>query len=506
MSNRRNCQCVLTSSVHYFVILPLTRSQKTVQEQGLTDRQVGLNSGCKQATNQVLRGIAFSSLTNPPQCIVCDMFHLSASAPSGTGIPPQAAQTEEALVVGGGIAGMTTALEIAETGKRVVLVEKAASLGGQVAGMNQYFPKLCPPACGLEINLRRLRNNPFIRVVTLAQVSRVTGTAGSYEVEIAIAPRFVNERCTACGKCAEDCEIERDNDFNKGLDKTKAVYLPHLMAYPFRYVVDPRFAGDERMKKCVEACDYGAMDLEMQPRVETLKVKAIVWATGWRPYDATKLDNLGFGTYANVITNVMMERIASVNGPFQGKILRPSDRKEIKNVGFVQCAGSRDEKHLPYCSAVCCLASMKQATYIRALYPDADIHIFYIDVRSPGRLEDFYTHVQEDPKIHFHRGKVARVAEVPDSKNLILEAENTLTGEISRTEVELAVLAVGMVPNTVFDKPPLGISMDAFGFIVPQAAAGIFGAGTALRPMDVAGTARDATGAALKAIRVRRAG
>ncbi len=183
------------------------------------------------------------------------------------------------------------------------------------------------------------------------------------------------------------------------------------MAYPQRYVVDPQHAGDDRMKKCVEACDYDAIELDMQPRTITAKVGAIVWATGWKPYDATKLDNLGFGELPNVITNVMMERYASENGPTEGKIVRPSDGGEITKIGFVQCAGSRDENHLPYCSSICCLASMKQATYVRERYPDAEVHMFYIDVRAPGRMEDFYTKVKDDEKFFFHRGKVAKITE-----------------------------------------------------------------------------------------------
>jgi quinone-modifying oxidoreductase subunit QmoA len=408
----------------------------------------------------------------------------------------------DTLVVGGGISGITTAIETSEIGKHVILLEKSPSIGGRVAATNQYFPKLCPPTCGIEINLKRIRVSPYIRVLTLAEVEEITGSPGSYEVRIKLNPRFVNEKCTACGECEKVCEIERENDFNFGLDKTKAIYLPHLMAYPPRYVIDPRFAGDERMKKCLEACQYGAIELDMQPKFVTASAAAIVWATGWRPYDATRIDNLGFGKYQNVITNVIMERLAAINGPTGGKIIRPSDKSEIKTIGFVQCAGSRDENHLAYCSSVCCLASMKQATYVRAQYPDAEIHIFYIDIRSPGRLEDFYTKSQEDKKLHFHRGKVAKITENPESKNLILHAENTLTNEITRTEVELAVLAVGMVPNTADEPPPLNTPLDQFGFIAPDSGQGVIGAGTAIRPFDVAASVQDATGAALKAINV----
>jgi quinone-modifying oxidoreductase subunit QmoA len=395
---------------------------------------------------------------------------------------------------------MTTAIETSETGRQVILLERLPSLGGRVVSAFQYFPKLCPPTCGLEINLKRIRINPNIRVLTLAEVESIAGSLGNYEVRIKLTPRYVNEKCTACGECAKVCEIERENDFNYGMNKTKAIYMPHLMAYPFRYVIDSRYAQDERMKKCVDACDYNAIDLQMQPRTITAKVSAIVWATGWKPYDAAKIDNLGFGKYDNVITNVMMERLAAPNGPTEGKILRPSDKQEIKKIGFVQCAGSRDANHLPYCSTICCMASMKQATYVRSQYPEADVHMFYIDVRAPGRWEDFYVTMQQDEKFHFHRGKVAKIIEQPDSKNLILEAENTLTGQITQTEVDLAVLATGMVPNTADEPPPLNTGRDDFGFIVQDDSEGVIGAGVAVRPVDVATSVQDATGAALKAI------
>lgn len=408
----------------------------------------------------------------------------------------------DTLVVGGGIAGMTTAIETAEVGKKVALVERDALIGGRVAAMNQYFPKLCPPACGIEINLKRIRGNSYIRVLTLAEVDKISGSPGEYEAQITLKPRYVNEKCTTCGDCEKVCEIERADDFNYGMKNTKAIYLPHLNAYPPRYVIDPEFVSDDRMKKCVEACQYDAIELDMRPKTIKIKAGAIVWATGWRPYDASKIDNLGFGQFKNVITNVMMERLAVNDGPTEGKILRLSDNKEIKSIGFVQCAGSRDENHLPYCSAVCCMASMKQATYVRSQYPDAEVHIFYIDIRSPGRLEDFYTRMQEDEKLHFHRGKVAKIEENPTNGNLILHAENTLTGELTKTEVEMAVLATGMVPNSADKAPPLETPLDDFGFIVADSGlgTGVIGAGTAVRPLDVSASIQGATGAAMKAI------
>jgi quinone-modifying oxidoreductase subunit QmoA len=408
--------------------------------------------------------------------------------------------TADLLVVGGGVAGMTSAIETAEIGKKAILIEKLPSLGGRVVTSYQYFPKLCPPTCGVEINFKRIRSNPNIRVLTLAEIESVTGTPGDFEVTIKLNPRFINEKCTCCGECEKVCEIERDNTMNFGLDKTKAIYQPSLMSYPPRYVIDPEFVKDESMKKVAESCEYGAIELDMEPKTVVAKVGSIVWATGWKPYDATKIENLAYGRIKNVITNVIMERLASENGPTQGKITRPSDDKEITSIGFVQCAGSRDENHLPYCSAICCMASMKEATYIRTQYPDAEIHLFYIDVRSPGRLEDFYVKMQGDEKFHFHRGKVAKITENPENGSVILEAENTLTGDITKTEVDMAVLATGMVPNAVDDPPPLETVLDDFGFVAPDSDNGIVGAGVAARPYDVSASVQDATGAALKAL------
>lgn len=408
--------------------------------------------------------------------------------------------TADVLVVGGGIAGMTSAIESAEVGKQVILLEKAPSLGGRVAATNQYFPKMCPPTCGIEINLKRIRTNPNIRVLTLADIDEISGEPGNLEVKITLNPRYVNERCTCCGDCEPACDIERDSQFDYGMCKTKAIYMPHLLAYPTRYVIDPEYVKEEGMKKVVAACPYDAIDLDMQPQKVTAKVGGVVWATGWRPYDATKLDNLGFGKIKNVVTNVMMERLASVNGPTKGEIKRPSDDGDIKSIGFVQCAGSRDENHLPYCSAVCCLASMKHASYIRERYPEADIHLFYIDVRSPGRLEDYYVTRQGDEKMHFHRGKVAKITENPENGNVILHAENTLTGEMQRMELDMAVLATGMVPNTADSPPPLDTKLDEYGFVAPDNDNGIYGAGVASRPYDVSCANMDATGAALKAL------
>jgi quinone-modifying oxidoreductase subunit QmoA len=288
------------------------------------------------------------------------------------------------LVIGGGISGLTAAAEAAEAGYTATIIEKTPFLGGRVAKMNKYFPKLCPPTCGLEINYRRVKFNPRISFYTLAEVEGITGSPGNYDVSIKISPRYVSDKCVGCNACTEACPVEVPNDSNAGLDKRKAAYIPFEHAFPYLYVIDETACKKGDCTKCADACKYNAIDLNMKPEKLKIKAGAIIVATGWNPYDASKIDNLGFGTSKDIITNVMMERLASPTGPTKGKLIRPSDGREVKKVAFVQCAGSRDENHLAFCSAVCCLASLKQATYVREQYPDSKAYMFYIDIRTPG--------------------------------------------------------------------------------------------------------------------------
>ena len=406
-------------------------------------------------------------------------------------------------VIGGGISGMTTAIEAAEVGYEVYLIEKSPSLGGRVVQMNQYFPKLCPPQCGVEINYKRIRVNPKIRYFTLAEVEKISGTPGSFDVTIRLNPRYVTDKCTACAKCVDACPVERSSDYNYAMNKTKAIYLAHEMAFPMKYVIDDKVCMKEQCAKCVAACKYDAIELSMKPKTFKINVGSVILATGWSPYDAAKIDNLRYGIYKNVIRNVEMERLAAPNGPTKGRILRPSDKKEIKSIAFVQCAGSRDENHLAYCSSICCLASMKQATYVRSQYPDADIYIFYIDIRATGRFEDFYAKAQTDTKISFIKGKVAKITEDAATKDLTVVAEDILSGQKIHKTVNMVVLASGMVPNGIKAEMPADIVYDEFGFIVPDLQSpGIYTTGCAKKPADVASCIQDATGTALKAIQI----
>jgi quinone-modifying oxidoreductase subunit QmoA len=411
------------------------------------------------------------------------------------------------LVIGGGISGISAAAEAAELGCEVVLVEKEAYLGGRVIRMNQYFPKLCPPTCGMEINIRRLRQNPRVKVYTLAEVEKVWGEPGNYTVTIKVNPRYVTGKQPLSEAHLQAVTTEVPNSFNYDMDKSKALYMPHDSAFPPTYVLRKDALTSDEREKLKTASPAEAIDLDMKPQSIEERVGAIIVATGWKPYDATKLDNLGFGKCANVITNMMMERLASLSGPTGGKIVRPSDGKEPLSVAFVQCAGSRDENHLPYCSALCCMGSLKQARYVREKVANSKVTIFYIDIRTIGRFEKFYYDLLEDPNISFVKGKVAKIAEDLATKNPIVEVEEVMPGNRVREQFDMVVLATGVVPSTA-DSPIPGakIAYDNDGFIVdsPNGDA-IFAAGCVKRPLDVSRSVKDATAAVMKAIqRVRR--
>jgi quinone-modifying oxidoreductase subunit QmoA len=402
------------------------------------------------------------------------------------------------LVIGAGIAGVTAALEAAEMGSDVVLVEALPTIGGRVMRTNNYFPKLCPPSCGMEINTRRLERNPRIRVMTSTTITAAEKTDGGWSVTAITAPAYVTDACTACGDCEKVCETTVPDPHNLDMSEAKAIRLPHLNAWPTRFVFDREAVGDAEAKKIADACSYGAIDLDAAETTETIEVGAVVIATGWRPYPIENLDDLGGGKIADVIANVQMERMASGSGPTGGTILRPSDNQPPQKVAFVQCAGSRDVNHLNYCSGICCLASLKQATYVKEQLPDAEVTMYYIDRRTPGRNEDFLLKVAEIEGVNLVKGKVGRIEQVNGS--VTLHVEDVENVKLIEAQADLVVLATGMVPNAIDDDLALFTRKDEEGFVLDDLSSGITVAGVARRPEDVASSVRDATGAAARAV------
>jgi quinone-modifying oxidoreductase subunit QmoA len=411
------------------------------------------------------------------------------------------ATNQTILVVGGGISGMTAALEAAETGKQVVLVEKRPYLGGRVSQLYKYFPKLCHPTCGLEINQRRAKMNPNLTIITMAEVTGIDGNAGNYTAKVKLSPRYVNENCTACGDCGKVVEAEFDDEYNYGLSKRKGAYLPHVMAHPMQYVLDPQIIDTDDGQKAKDACKYNAIDLDDAEKEVEFPCGAVIWATGWKPYDAAKIQPYGYDRYENVITSVEFERIADPKGPTGGKLVRPSDGKEAKSVAFIQCAGSRDRNHLMHCSRICCMASLKQTHYVTDAYDDADVSIYYIDIRAIDRFEDFYAKVKAKDNVKFIKSKVASITQNDGSP--VLNGVDVEGYNRYANEHDLVVLAIGMEPSVDKDSFPVAIEINREGFIeASESNGGVFAAGSASDALDVNRAVQHATGAALKAVQV----
>ncbi len=417
-----------------------------------------------------------------------------------------APNSQTILVVGGGIAGISAAIEAAEAGADVVLLERSPTLGGRVAGLNRYFPKLCHPTCGLEINYQRIKKNKNIKLFTMAQVATVEGQAGNYKVTVKTTPRHVNAKCTACGACSEAATSEIPNPFNYGLDTVKAAYLPHEMAFPMRYVIDGSVVGTPEGDAIKSSCKYDAVDLEEKEKTFDLTVGAIIWATGWKPYDAARIEPYSYSESPDIITNVEMERLAAHNGPTKGQIVRPSDGEPARKVALIQCAGSRDTNHLPYCSAICCLGSLKHAAFVRQQYDDSQVDIYYIDIRAHDKLEAFYQKVKADSGIHFIKSKPGSIVVGEDGRPTVC-GEDTLGRDIYANAYDIVVLATGMEPCSAREyRVPVEVEMDDYGFIVPKTGngSGIFSAGVAQGPNDVSTSVQTATAAALRAIQAVR--
>jgi len=275
------------------------------------------------------------------------------------------------------------------------------------------------------------------------------------------------------------------------------------MAYSQRYVLDPSLIGTGDADKAKAACRYGAIDVEMREATIELDAGAVIWATGWKPYDAAKIQPYGYGRYANVITSVEFERFADPAGPTGGKLLRPSDGKEAKDIAFIQCAGSRDENHLRHCSRICCMASLKQTQYVREAWGEgAKSTVYYIDIRTIDRLEDFYQKVQKDPTVTFVKSKPARIAQDHATGNPVVHGVDTEGYHRYATAHDLVVLAIGMEPESNGIILPEDIVRDSSGFIEGTADGGQFGAGASSSPLDVNRSVQSATAAALRAIRV----
>ena len=427
----------------------------------------------------------------------------------------------DVLVLGGGIAGIHAALTMANAGKRVILVEREPSIGGNMARFDKTFPTLDCSSCILTPKMTEVKDHPNITLYTYSEVVAVDGFVGNFEVTIERKPRYVREDlCTGCLKCVEEC-VYRDarfpNAFDLGLAKRKPVYVPFPQAVPLRPVIDPRDCLYLKFGKCkltcVDACERDAIDFTMKAEQVKVQVGAIVVATGFKTFDARRKPQYGYGVLPNVYTSLEAERLLSPTGPMEG-VPRLKDGALPKAVGIIHCVGSRDANTNAYCSKVCCMYSLKLAHLVHER-TGAEVYNFYIDMRTPGKgYEEFYKKLLEEGA-HLIRGRVAEVTNAALSKGergkLVIRVEDTLAGFVRRIPVDMVILSVGMEPQADAQavRRTLNLSCGSEGFFtelhpklapVSTATDGVFIAGACQGPKDIPDSVAQAGAAAAEAL------
>ncbi len=412
----------------------------------------------------------------------------------------------DALVVGGGIAGMQAALDLAEHGFEVLLVEKAPSVGGVMIGLNKVFPTLDCASCICTPRMAETAHHENIRIQTYTEVTRAERNASGFDVTLRIKPRFVDEeKCIGCSQCEYHCPVEVPHEFDYGLGARRAIYIPHANAIPQVAVLD--LENCSLCGKCAQVCPVGCIDYTDEEKTLNVHVGCIILATGLltTPFDAKK--EYGGGKYPNVVHPLAMERIQSSNGPY-GMVLRPSDGKIPRSVAYIQCAGSRDQSlGVPYCSRVCCMYALKQAVLLKHLVHPIDVTIYHMDIRAFGKgFEQFYRRAKAEG-VKVVKGKVAKITEV-ENHDLVLRVELIDEGgRIAEPRHDLVVLSLGLVPGwhpgraiPVSDAPDGFVAVpDPFCAPAVTDAEGVFVAGVAAGPKDIPDSIVEAGAAAMAA-------
>lgn len=425
--------------------------------------------------------------------------------------------TRRALVIGGGIAGIQSALDLANCGYNVILVERSPSIGGHMIQLSETFPTLDCSQCILTPKMVEVSRHPNIKLMPYSEVEHVSGYVGNFKVKIQQKPTFVDpEKCTLCDECTKVCPVVVPNSFDAGLTGRRAIYIPFPQAIPATYTLDikscpgllPIACG-----KCADVCEPKAIDYDMKPEIVEEEVGTIIVATGFELYGKEKMAEYGYGHYADVLDGLQFERLCSASGPTRGNILRPSDHKIPKSVVFIQCAGSRDpELHCAYCSKICCMYTAKHAHLYKHKVPDGQAFVFYIDIRSGGKdYEEFVHRTVEQDNTCYLRGKVSKIFE--EKGKIKVWGVDTLSGKNVEIDADMVVLAMAMEPSDGLREvaKKLKISLGKDGFLaeahpklkpVESVTPGMFFAGAAQAPKDIPETVAQASGAAAKAVTI----
>ncbi len=422
--------------------------------------------------------------------------------------------TRKALVIGGGVAGIQAALDLADTGYKVYLVEKKPSIGGKMAQLDKTFPTMDCSICILAPKMSDVGKHPRIELITNSEVAEVSGYIGNFVVKVRKKPRYITKDCTGCGDCVNACPIEVPNEFEVGLSSRKAIYIPFAQSVPALYLIDEKACiglENNTCSRCKEVCGPKAINFKDKEEEITLEAGTIVVATGLDVFDPVTLKDYGYLRFPNTITSLEFERLINAGGPTGGDLVRPSDLSIPKSVAFIQCIGSRSlQRGRPYCSNVCCMNTIKDALLIKEHWPEIKIYVFYLDIRSFGKgFEDLFRRAKEEG-VKFIRGLPAEIYEDKRSHNLYLIGENTLENRKYKINAEMAVLSVGLKPRDDSDKIQrlLRLSRTSDGFFmeahpklkpVDTPTGGVFLAGCAEAPKDIKDSVTQASAAAARA-------
>lgn len=430
----------------------------------------------------------------------------------------QVIEMKNVLVIGGGIAGIQSALDLGDRGYHVYLVEREPSIGGHMALLDKTFPTNDCSMCILAPKMNECNAHPNIDILSFSELAGLDGSAGNFTARILRKARFVNEdKCTGCGECNSKCPSKIPNEYNGNLDKRKAIFLPFPQAVPRVMAIDKEhclYLTKGKCGNCKKVCAAGAIDYEQKDTFTDLNVSSVIVATGFDMFDPSPMHEYGYGKYANVITAMEYERMICASGPTGGHLETAPDKKHPDKIAFIQCVGSRDLQHNPYCCSVCCMHAVKESMLAREHYEDIESHIFYTDMRAVGKgFEEYTQRAQKDYGVSYIRSRPGQITEDAATKKLTIWYDDTVSRKVKKLGADMAVLCTCLIPAKGNEKLAgiIGIELDENGFFknkdvltapLDTMKPGIFIAGYCQSPKDIPESVLQGSGAAARSAEI----